>query len=86
MDILQPVLPTLSNSARVPQVMQDMVDFDARGIQNQKGLYSYTEKEAKEWDEAFALFNKDIFELAALYPSVKTELHKEKQRAVDATR
>ncbi|HET9279649.1 MAG TPA: 3-hydroxyacyl-CoA dehydrogenase family protein [Flavitalea sp.] len=86
MAILQSVLPTLSNSAQVPQVMQNMVDSDARGIQNQKGLYSYTEKEAKEWDEAFALFNKDIFELAALYPSVKTELHKEKQRAFDATR
>jgi 3-hydroxybutyryl-CoA dehydrogenase len=53
--------------------MQEMVRTNARGTQNLTGLYPYTQQEAKEWEDAFALFNKDIFRLAALYPSGKPE-------------
>jgi 3-hydroxybutyryl-CoA dehydrogenase len=73
--IFNSIFPTLSNENKVPPVMQDMVTFNARGTQNLKGLYTYSAKEAKEWEDAFALFNKDIFQLASLYPSVKTESH-----------
>lgn len=77
--VLQNILPTLSNESRVPQVMQQLVDSHARGTQNLKGLYVYSPKEAKEWEEAFAAFNKDIFRLAALYPSVWKEPETVKQ-------
>jgi 3-hydroxybutyryl-CoA dehydrogenase len=46
-----------------------MIDAKARGTQCVKGLYKYTPEEAKQWDEAFALFNEEIFRLAAQYPS-----------------
>ena len=49
--------------------MQSMVEQDARGIQNLKGLYRYTPGEARAWEEAFARFNTDIFRLAVAYPS-----------------
>jgi 3-hydroxybutyryl-CoA dehydrogenase len=66
--ILQTYLPQLSNSDKVPRVMQEIVATNARGTKNLKGLYTYTKKEAHDWENAFTLFNKDIFQLAAVYP------------------
>lgn len=71
--ILKNILPTLSNGEKVPPVMQHMVDANARGTQNLRGLYSYSAQEAKEWEKAFAKFNKEIFYLASCYPSFKLE-------------
>jgi 3-hydroxybutyryl-CoA dehydrogenase len=76
--ILKSIFPTLSNQNTVPKVMQEMVDVHARGTQNLKGLYTYSVEEAREWDQAFALFNKDIFQLASLYPSMITGVKDEK--------
>jgi 3-hydroxybutyryl-CoA dehydrogenase len=66
------IFPGLCNDEHVPPLMQRMVDIHARGIQNLSGLYDYSEEEAARWHEAFALFNVDIFRLAALYPSTVT--------------
>lgn len=66
--IFKNIFPKLSNTATVPEVMQKIVDADGRGIKNLNGLYTYTGKEAKEWEKAFAAFNEDIFRLAKLYP------------------
>ncbi len=63
------IYPKLSNNEKVPAIMQEMVDMQARGIHNLKGLFKYTPEEAKQWEVAFAEFNKDIFKLAAKYPS-----------------
>lgn len=65
---LNNIFPKLSNSDTIPPQMQRIVDAHARGVQNGKGFYNYTKKEAEAWMEAFAAFNKDIFHLAALYP------------------
>jgi len=70
--VLKAIFPTLSNKNDVPKVMQDMVEMNAKGTQNLKGLYAYSVEEAKDWEDAFALFNKDIFHLASHYPSAKT--------------
>lgn len=80
--VFNSIFPTLSNANHVPPVMQEMVDGNARGTQNQKGLYTYSKQEAKEWEEAFALFNKDIFELAASYPASRFGQHPKKAWAV----
>lgn len=69
--IFSAIFPTLCNDNNVPPLMQKMVDGNARGIQNLNGLYEYTSESAKEWEEAFALFNKDIYRLALRYPSGK---------------
>ena len=68
-EIFRTVFPELSNNETLPALMKQMVEMHAKGTRNLKGLYHYTEEEAKNWDDAFTLFNKDIYELAALYPS-----------------
>lgn len=75
-EILKNLFPKLSNSNEVPMLMQEMVKEHARGIQNQKGLYSYSFSDAKKWEKAFAAFNQDIFRLAAAYPSKISEQDK----------
>ena len=71
-EILKNTFPELSNDEKVPAVMDEMIEMKARGTQSVKGLFPYTKEEAKKWDDAFAVFNEEIFRLAALYPSVKT--------------
>src|SRR5690606_23205392 len=61
------LLKELSNRSDVPQQMSRMVAEDARGVHNRRGLYPYSEEQAKAWEEAFARFNKDIYELASKY-------------------
>lgn len=70
-EILKNVFPTLSNADKVPTLMQHMVDHNARGTQNTLGLFKYSKQDAKEWEEAFAKFNKDIYQLASVYPHVR---------------
>lgn len=69
LEVYKNVLPKLSNSDKVPELMQEMVRIKAKGIHNGQGLFEYTKEEAERWDEAFAEFNLEIYQLAALYPS-----------------
>ncbi len=62
------IFPVLSNTDDISLQMQKIVDAHSRGVQNGKGFYNYTKREADAWVEAFSAFNKDIFQLAALYP------------------
>lgn len=66
--IFSTIFPALCNNDNIPAIMQYMVDIEAKGVHNLKGLYSYTKEEALEWERAFALFNHEIFHLAACYP------------------
>ncbi|TAN01353.1 MAG: 3-hydroxyacyl-CoA dehydrogenase family protein [Chitinophagaceae bacterium] len=68
------IFPELTNSDSVPDIMQRMVDIQAKGIHNCHGLYDYTQAEAEQWDKAFASFNKEIYHLSLLYPSGKTPI------------
>lgn len=72
-EIFDRVFPTLSNQDEVPAIMQKMVDINARGIHNSKGLFPYTGEEAKKWEAAFTRFNRDIYRLAEQYPIDKIE-------------
>ncbi len=62
------IFPVLSNAEDISPQMQKLVDAHSRGVQNGKGFYNYTKREADAWVEAFSAFNKEIFHLAALYP------------------
>jgi 3-hydroxybutyryl-CoA dehydrogenase len=66
--IFKNIFPKLNNDDQVPKIMQAIVNDKAKGIKSAQGLYNYTKEEAKNWEEKFALFNKDIYELAAKYP------------------
>ena len=67
-EILKNFFPLLNNGDEVPELMQSMMKQEARGTQNCTGLFSYTQEEARQWNESFALFNKDIYKLAQKYP------------------
>ncbi|CAL1520754.1 3-hydroxyacyl-CoA dehydrogenase family protein [Chitinophaga sp. MM2321] len=67
--IFNTLFPALSNSDEVPVIIQRLMNEDARGTQNSKGFYSYTEEDSVKWDKAFASFNQDIYRLAAMFPS-----------------
>ncbi|MBL7699907.1 MAG: 3-hydroxyacyl-CoA dehydrogenase family protein [Chitinophagaceae bacterium] len=68
-EIFSNTFPVLCNSDKVPEVMQKLVDTDARGIYNYRGLYNYTAEEAARWEETFKMFNGEIYFLATLFPS-----------------
>ena len=70
--VFKNIFPQLDNSEGVPKAMQAMIDIQARGTQNAQGFYDYSDEEAKDWEAAFAEFNKDIDKLAAMYPSKST--------------
>lgn len=63
--IFEALFPILSNVNDVPDLMQKMVDINAKGIKNLSGLYNYTAEESAKWEKAFAAFNEEIFKLAA---------------------
>lgn len=67
--IFKNIFPLLCNNPSIPPFMQDMIDSNAQGIRSGKGLFKYTEEEARNWQEAFQIFNKDIYKLAQKYPS-----------------
>lgn len=76
LETFKTVFPKLSNSGEVPLIMQKMLEINAKGIQNSTGLYPYNEEEAKKWEEAFSLFNKDIYLLADEYSQNNAEILK----------
>lgn len=47
------VWPTLNNAAEVPELLEDLIETDARGIANGRGFYEYTEDEARRWEELY---------------------------------
>jgi len=68
-EIIKNIFPKLNNDNEIPEIMQRMIDEKAKGTKTSVGFYNYTEEEAKRWEENFALFNRDIYGLAAKYPS-----------------
>ncbi len=65
--VMKDLLPDLSTSPEVPQLMQKVVGSGARGVSNGKGFYTYTEQEAKRWEDLFTRFNYDIRKLVLKY-------------------
>lgn len=71
--IFRTVFPDLSNGREVPVMMQRLANTHGRGIYDGHGLFHYTKEEAGEWEAAFAAFNRDIYYLAAQYPSEQAQ-------------
>jgi 3-hydroxybutyryl-CoA dehydrogenase len=67
--VMKELLPTLSNQTEVPKLIDDIVKNGGRGVLNGKGFYTYTEEEARLWEETFTEFSYDIRELALKYPA-----------------
>lgn len=66
--VMRDLLPELDVSTEVPELMRKVVESGARGVQNAKGFYEYTEESAKRWEELFLKFSYEIRALAQRYP------------------
>jgi 3-hydroxybutyryl-CoA dehydrogenase len=69
--VMEGLFPKLSNSRKVPKMMQDIVAAGGQGIGNAKGFYPYTAAGAKRWEEAWVEFTYEIRRLADKYDSRK---------------
>jgi 3-hydroxybutyryl-CoA dehydrogenase len=67
--VMKDLFPTLSNSTEIPRLIDDIVKAGGRGIANRKGFYTYSEEEARLWEETFTRFSYDIRKLALQYPA-----------------
>jgi 3-hydroxybutyryl-CoA dehydrogenase len=47
------VLPTLSNTAEVPEPLRSMMQTGATGVRGGQGFYTYTRSEAKAWQQIY---------------------------------
>ena len=79
--VMKDLLPTLCNDTAVPRLIDDIVQAGGRGVSNARGFYSYTEQEAKLWEETFQEFSYEIRDLALRYPAdvVKKKLRGEQE-------
>ena len=44
------VLPTLSNSSELPDIISDLADSGAQGVVNGRGFYEYSDQESHQWE------------------------------------
>ncbi|MEO6188694.1 MAG: 3-hydroxyacyl-CoA dehydrogenase family protein [Ginsengibacter sp.] len=68
-NVMKDLFPTLSNSKKIPKLIDDIVKDGGKGVSNAKGFYDYTEEEAKLWEETFVEFSYEIRKLALKYPA-----------------
>jgi 3-hydroxybutyryl-CoA dehydrogenase len=66
--VMKDLLPTLNNSPAVPKLIDDIVKAGGKGVANAQGFYSYTEEEARMWEETYKEFSYEIRRLALKYP------------------
>ncbi|HEY8970212.1 MAG TPA: 3-hydroxyacyl-CoA dehydrogenase family protein, partial [Puia sp.] len=66
--VMKDLFPTLSNSTELPALIDGIVKSGGRGVANGKGFYTYTEEEARQWEETFTQFSYEIRRLALKYP------------------
>jgi 3-hydroxybutyryl-CoA dehydrogenase len=69
-DVMEGLLPELSQSTAVPKLMEKTVKRGARGISNGKGFYSYSKASSRKWEKAWVEFTYDVKKLAEKYQAV----------------
>jgi 3-hydroxybutyryl-CoA dehydrogenase len=65
--VMRDLLPELSTDPGIPKLIRDVVEGGGRGIKNRRGFYSYSEDEAKRWEDRFREFNYKMRRLSAEY-------------------
>lgn len=80
--VMKDLFPTLSNSKKIPGLIDKIVKSGGRGVANAKGFYDYTPEEARLWEETFHEFSYEIRKLALKYPAdvVKKKLKREEKK------
>ncbi|MGD0728685.1 MAG: 3-hydroxyacyl-CoA dehydrogenase family protein [Candidatus Micrarchaeaceae archaeon] len=65
--VMEGLLPKLSNSTEVPELMRKMVESGAEGITTAKGFYDYSKESASEAERKWIEFTYEIRKLAEKY-------------------
>ncbi len=78
-NVIKDLFPNLCNSTEMPKLIDDIVKAGGKGVANGHGFYSYTDEEARLWEETFTAFSYEIRNLALKYPLdvVKRKLKEE---------
>lgn len=74
--VMGDLLPDLSSSPEIPQLMRKVVESGGRGIANGRGFYQYTPEQAKAWEDRFVEFNYKIRRLTAEYADLLSQPEK----------
>jgi len=77
--VMQDLFPELDCSAKVPELMRQVVESGAEGVRNAKGFYTYTPEQAGNWEKLFLKFSYEIRALAAKYPEDVGDLVKDRE-------
>lgn len=83
-NVIKELFPTLCNSTEMPKLIDDIVKAGGKGVSNGHGFYSYTDEEARMWEETFTEFSFEIRNLALKYPAdvVQKKLKEEKEEVI----
>jgi 3-hydroxybutyryl-CoA dehydrogenase len=65
--VMQDLNPDLSKYTHLPQFSNDLLREGAKGMQNDKGFYSYAPGETQAWDTAFRKFSYQVREIISKY-------------------
>jgi 3-hydroxybutyryl-CoA dehydrogenase len=68
--VMEGLLPDLSNSTTVPEMMRKMVEKKALGISNKRGFYPYNTVTAKRWEKDWIQFTYEMRRLAERYTPI----------------
>ena len=81
--VMKELFPTLNNDAKPAKLIEDIVTSGGKGVTNGQGFYSYSEEEARLWEQTYKEFSYEIRKIALKYPAdvVKNKLSKKKQKA-----
>lgn len=66
--VMQDLNPELSKDRHIPAFFQEIMQQGRRGMENNKGFYTYQDGEVERWDEVFRKFSYQIQEIIAKYP------------------
>lgn len=72
----------LSNYSCVPEKMREIVAQNIKGVKEAKGLYTYTEVEARAWEISFSKFNNEIYQLAKTYSIKYSNIRKSEEFSI----
>ncbi len=80
--VMKELFPTLNNDTKPAKLIEDIVTAGGKGVANAHGFYTYTEEEARLWEQTYKEFAYEIRKIALKYPAdvVKKKLANKKKK------
>lgn len=77
--VMKDLNPELCNSIHIPKFFKDIVEQGGEGMENNRGIYSYSNGDTEKWDELFKTFSFKIQEIIQKYPSENNDVESRKK-------